>query len=134
MLIYQHFLLSLIPSIILFYYYGWGVWIFIAVNVLIDVDHYPVYVWKFKTISFKKAYIYFKNIKKPDDIAIFHTFEFLILILILSFFYKIFFLVFLALLFHLILDIYDAHIRNIKRPFTLIFGKKGILKRIENLL
>lgn len=134
MLIHQHFLLSLIPSILLFYYYGWNVLIFIATNVLIDIDHYPVYVWKFKKLSLKKAHSYFKNLNGTDDIAIFHTFEFIILIFILSFFYKIFFLVFLGLVFHLISDIYDAHIKNIKRPFSLLFGKKGILQRMENFL
>lgn len=126
MLLYKHFFLSLIPSIFLFYYYKWGILIFIAVNVLIDSDHYPVYVWKFKNLSFKKAHTYFKNIKETNDIAIFHTWEFIILILILSLFYKILFLVFLGLLYHMILDIYEVYTKNIKRPFSLIFWIKNI--------
>lgn len=124
MLLLKHFLLSLIPSIILFYYYGWDVWIFIAVNVLIDADHYPVYVWKFKNFSFKKTHRYFKYLRKTEDIALFHTPEFIILIFILSFFYRVLFLVFLGLIFHVILDIYDFYTRGIERPFSIILWLK----------
>lgn len=121
MLIYKHFLISVIPSIILSYFYGWSVWIFMATNVLIDIDHYPIYIWKFKSLSLKKAHNYFKNLKECKDILLFHNMEFIILILIISFFYKILFLVFLGIAFHLVSDIYADYVRNIKRSYSITF-------------
>lgn len=119
MLLLKHLKWSLLPATVLFFFYKWDVWIFVATNVLIDADHYPVYVWKFRNLSLKKAHTYFKNTVKCDDLALFHTPEFIILVLIASFFYKILFLVFLGLVFHLILDIYEFYRDGKWRPFFL---------------
>ena len=129
MLLLKHLKWSLLPSIVLFFFYRWEVWIFVATNVLIDADHYPVYVIKFKNLSLIKAHSYFKNISKCEDLALFHTPEFIIFVLILSFFYKILFLVFLGLVFHVILDVYEFYKDGKGRPFFLM---PWLIKYLKN--
>lgn len=87
-------------------------------SILIDFDHYLDYVYRKKNFSLKKACEWFvkrkeklKEFSKQEkqkykrDILIFHGIEFLILLIILSFIYKIFLWIFLGILFHIILDI-----------------------------
>ena len=78
---------------------------------LIDLDHAFYYVVKTKNFnpfkfwkisSSKRSLRKDPNVKKP--IWIFHNVEFLLLLLIFSFFFKIVFFVFLGFLFHLFFD------------------------------
>jgi len=107
-----HVLLGAILSIILTIFFGFS-WqasliVFIA-SVLIDIDHNIFYILKFKDISLKKAYTYHAKLShnhKPM-MHIFHTAEFLFIILSLSFLFPIFMLLFLGMLFHSICDFLD---------------------------
>ncbi len=95
---------------------GYASVIFFA-SFLIDFDHYFIYVYRKKDLNLKKAYIYFlklklkinnllkqrKNVKAP--LCLFHTVEFLLLILILSFVNEFVFFIFIGFLFHSLLDI-----------------------------
>ncbi len=113
-----HLLLSVIPAGILAYFNWTGGLIFLLVSVLIDVDHYPVFVIKFKSISLKKAYNYFKTINDCNDVAVFHTLEVLLFFFILSFFYPILFYVVGALAFHMAIDLYEMKTENKSRFFS----------------
>jgi len=104
-----HALLGLIFSLIIFFILHitpfYTSLIFFS-SVFIDTDHYLWYVIQKKDFNLKKAFYFFKNLKKhPPYLMIFHTLEFFLLILILSFFWKSFFYVFLGMLFHVSLDI-----------------------------
>jgi len=104
-----HALLGLIFSLIIFFIFHitpfYTSLIFFS-SVFIDTDHYLWYVIQKKDFNLKKAFYFFKNLKKhPPYLMIFHTLEFFLLILILSFFWKSFFYVFLGMLFHVSLDI-----------------------------
>ena len=102
--IYQISIFSLIMIILLF----------LAVTILIDIDHVPHYMFKFKTINIKRLIKHckydndLKNSTSPLRILIFHNVEVLGILLILMAFYLqfqlIFIVIFLAILSHLVLD------------------------------
>jgi hypothetical protein len=102
---------------------------------LVDVDHYLIYVFRTKNLSFKKAYgffvestnkIYYRGYRCP--LFIFHTIEFLIIIAVLSIYFKIFLFVIAGVLLHWALDWYVL-LKN-KVPYAKNFcGTHYILTR-----
>jgi len=97
--------------------------------VLIDFDHYLIYLFRKKNFSLKKAYNYFLSLRNKKGkmklfhpLCLFHTIEFLFIIFILSFFSKIVFFIFVGFLSHSIFDIIDLAIRKklYVREFSLI--------------
>ena len=75
---------------------------------LIDFDHYAWYVIKKKDFSLRNAYYFLKGLEKEKPVMmIFHTFEFILLILILSLFYDFFLFILIGMLFHSLLDVID---------------------------
>lgn len=112
-LIFATVLLLLFPQIGLI-----GFLIIIFSTVLIDVDHYLFYVWYKKDYSLRNCYRWFikksrefRNLSKEQKKKIncppiiFHGFEALIILIILSFFSKIFIYILIGFLFHEFLDI-----------------------------
>ncbi|MBU3941503.1 MAG: hypothetical protein KKF74_01170, partial [Nanoarchaeota archaeon] len=65
MLIKYHFLFGLIISLLLYPVYGLNVLIIFFANILLDVDHYILYIFKFKSFDMVKAHNYFFNEEKP---------------------------------------------------------------------
>ena len=106
MLIQYHFLFGLIISFLLYPVYGLNVLIIFFVNVLLDVDHYILYIFKFKSFDMIKAHNYFFNEEKPF-LLFFHTVEFLLALLLLSFYFRLVFFVLIGVVTHLLLDIYE---------------------------
>ena len=116
-----HVLVSAIICALLFPFYGWNALFVIVGGVLIDIDHYLLYIGLFKDANFIKAYKYHKSIVakaynhpksisndmefKRGNLCIFHTIEFLLLLLLLSYFHTIPFLIMAGVLSHYILDI-----------------------------
>jgi len=103
-----HIITSALLSILLYPLFGLNViWMFFA-GFLIDFDHYIYYVLKFRDLSLKKAYKYFRGYPKKrhfkDVLFIFHTIEFFGLLIILSFYNDIIFLIFISISLHQILD------------------------------
>ncbi|MFH0936568.1 MAG: hypothetical protein V1815_02725 [Candidatus Woesearchaeota archaeon] len=128
-----HVISSALLSVILYPFLALNVlWVFFA-GFLIDVDHYIYYVLKFKSFNLKKAYKYFEEYEKKrhfkDVLCIFHTIEFFILLLILSFYNKIIFLIFIGIIFHEILDLIDMYIKKLWEARALSF----IMWLIRNL-
>ena len=111
MRVWVHFVFSLIIAIILYPLFGWKALFVLAGGVLIDVDHYIWYAYRHRKMNFFEAYKYYlKNLEKNDftaDIGIllvFHTIEFLAVMIILSFYDASFLLFTIGLLFHYLLD------------------------------
>ncbi len=118
-----HFLSCVILLIILHPFFGyWSLAVFIG-GFFIDVDHY---LWNiiekrnfnilkgYREISIesKKRMEKYRNAKKPvylnlDMMHIFHVWEFWVLMFLLSFINKFFFIIFLGMVLHLSLDFYD---------------------------
>jgi len=88
---------------------------------LIDVDHYIVYICKFKSFDIFKARKYFIG-KKNSSLLIFHTSEFLLVLLLFSFYYRLAFFVLVGVLAHFLLDIYnEIGVKYIRRFPSIIF-------------
>jgi len=121
-----HIILGLIFSVLLFFLHITileASLIFLS-SVLIDVDHYLFIIKRKKIWNLKKAFYWHKNLPKDHKpmMHIFHSIEFLILILILSFFIKIFLFILIGLLFHSVFDIFDLlyNKRYNVREFSMI--------------
>lgn len=101
----------------------YSVIIFLA-SVFIDIDHYIWYVQRKKDWGLRKAYIWHKEqpqIHKPV-MHIFHTIEFIFIIIVLSFYSKLLLFISVGLLFHSFLDIIDMipNKRYLCREFSFI--------------
>jgi len=106
MLVIFHLLFGLALSLALFPLYGWQVSIIFLANLLMDADHYAYYVLKFRSFNLLKARRYFIERTKPTLLP-FHTVEFIIPVLLLSFCYPFFFFVTVGIAAHLLLDFTD---------------------------
>lgn len=103
---------------------------------LIDIDHYFVYLIKEKNFNIKKSFYWHKQFREGNKfhkpmLHIFHTIEFHIFILIVSFFFPIFLFIFLGIFFHSLIDLLDliiakrVHAREYFLIRYLIRGKKN---------
>ena len=145
MLPIYHIFFSIIAAILIFLINPSFLFIilFLAGAILIDVDHYLLYIVRKKDFSLIRAYKYFRcefkkiKIKKSERpkvlLSIFHTIEFYIILLVLSYFIVYFWPVLLGCLFHRLLDlIYSSCKRNKKyvKAFSIIwYLLKKIIKR-----
>jgi len=96
-LVYLIFSITLFQTILIF-----------LSSFLIDFDHYLWAANRTKSLKLKKNYNHFKKICNGNHkpiMAVFHTVEFIILVLILSFFYNPFLFILIGMLFHSIIDI-----------------------------
>lgn len=125
MLVSKHIIISFFICIPLFFIYNWWTLLIFISAILIDFDHYAHYVIKFKKLNLKKAYLYYKsrNERSKKVLLIFHTWEVLAALLILSFFNQIFWFIFLGFFIHMLEDLYDFYFRVkfYKRRISLFF-------------
>ena len=107
-----HILFGAIFSLILYFFLNISLFnssiVFLA-SVLIDVDHYLLYIYRRKNFSLKNAYLIHKKTSKNHKpmLHLFHTIEFLILILIFSFFNSFFLFILIGMLFHSFFDLVE---------------------------
>ena len=90
MYLLPHFITSIILTVIAWPFLGFhSLWIIVG-GFLIDTDHYIFSIFKKKNFNIKDSYIYYKTKqylkehKAWEILHIFHTIEFLILMIILS--------------------------------------------------
>ncbi len=122
-----HILSGAIFSLFLYFFFNLNIFCSAIVffsSFLFDVDHYFFYVIRNKDLSLKRAYKWNVALTKRHKpiMHIFHSLEFMTLMVLLSFFHKVFLFAFVGLLFHSILDILDLIINNKPnaREFSLI--------------
>jgi hypothetical protein len=144
-----HFIISLIPSIFLFPYIKWNVLFIIIGGILIDVDHYFYYIIRFRNLNFFSFYNYHLNHKKEKYktlkdkrfkriILIFHTIEFIFLLLILMFFNRYIFYLGVGMIIHLFFDSIQriVFVKDLNAtPLSIllyIIKKSRVLKRLRN--
>ncbi len=118
-----HILYGFIFSCIFYFFFEFS---FLACSIiflssfLFDVDHYLNYVFKNRDFSIKKAYLwniqrgrrwrmlpYKEKQKHKITFFMFHGIEFMLLLIILSYFNVLFFLMFLGVFLHMVLDYID---------------------------
>src|SRR3989338_1828890 len=104
----NHFILGLVLSLILMPFFGFYSFFALIPSVLLDLDHYLLYIIKTRQLSFKKAVEYHrKGGCGRHHLCIFHTVEFLLLLGILSISSKIMMVVFIGTIVHLFVDYLD---------------------------
>jgi len=106
-----HVVASVILAAVLYHFFKWKVLLILVGGVLIDVDHYFWYVYKYRKFNFFDSYqFYIKNIEINDFtnvagiLLVFHTLEFLLIVVLLSFYYEPVFIFTIGLISHYLLD------------------------------
>ena len=105
----RHFIYSILFCLILVPFLKFWTFVVFFAAFFIDFDHYLYYLIKFKNPSVKKAYNYHLPILPDEKIHIFHTIEFYLLLIALSFLHIFFIFILLGVSFHFILDIIDVN-------------------------
>ena len=121
-----HLVVSLILAAMLYPVFRWKALIILVGGVLIDIDHYFWYVYKYKKFSLFECYYYFIDGMQKDKIEknmgillVFHTIEFLIAIMLLSFYSELVLIFTIGVLVHYLLDaifLYTVARRLITNP------------------
>lgn len=113
-----HLFWSIIPVIFLWQLFGPKALIFFVGSVLIDIDHYFVYIYKFKDWNLSRCYNSYisNNFLDVDNYTlIFHNAPFFFIMAILSLFNIFILLLTIGLCIHYVLDSYiKIHIRKWK--------------------
>ena len=108
----MHFLSALILAVILYPTFEWKVLLIFIGGFLIDIDHYLWYAYKYKKLDLHDCYTHyavdsyknnFKDVR--GDLLIFHTIEFLLMMVILSFYTELALMFTVGLLLHYLLDL-----------------------------
>ena len=106
-----HIILGVIFVVILYFLFPsinmLNLFIIFLSSVLIDVDHYIVYVKRKRKFGLMSAFLWYdKRIKEKKECGFhfLHTLEIHIFVLILAFFWHILFFVFIGITFHSITD------------------------------
>ena len=131
MLPYIHAILSLVVSLILYplKINPFFVLLFFLASVLIDFDHYILYISRKKNFNIFKAYSYFRRdaerelLKegKKRVLFVFHNIEILLALFILSLFINFFVPILLGYAFHLIIDIINEHSERVKKTWSITY-------------
>ncbi|MBW2980423.1 hypothetical protein KY360_03340 [Candidatus Woesearchaeota archaeon] len=132
MSIKNHLIFTIIISIIIAPIVRFNALYFIIGSVLIDVDHYLYYIMRYRKFNLGKIYTYWAkhpNKFAKESICVFHTLEFISVVIVLSFFSFKAFILASGILFHLVLDFYNEFvIMKLTKHYSL-FGY--LLKRIS---
>ena len=118
MLPIQHFFLSIIFILVLFFLFPQisilGLLIILFSAVLIDIDHYLYYIWAKKDLSLRNAYKWHANHMKYV-FCFLHGFEVLVILYLLGVYLSnYFFFILIGFSFHLFLDILAEIIHGFK--------------------
>ena len=122
-----HIFLGFIFSYILYWFTSISIFeaslIFLS-SFLIDFDHYVWYGIRKKSWNLKSAYLWNKNLPKNHKpiMHVFHTVEFIIIVIVLAYFFKPFLFILMGMLFHSALDLIEMfYKKNLGcREFSLI--------------
>lgn len=101
--------------------------LFAVGGVLIDVDHYFLYIQRRRNLSVAGMFRYYDELQpiQPNipyvGLCIFHTIDFFILLAVLACFYPPVYLLLAGCLYHFVIDLYDLRRKKILliRPFCL---------------
>ena len=119
-----HFLFSSVLALTFFPLFKWKTLLILAGGVLIDIDHYFWYILKYKDFNLINSYkFYTKNIETNNYtnvmgiLLVFHTIEFLLAMIILSFYFELALIFTIGLLLHYLLDFIFLYF-VVKKPIT----------------
>ena len=131
-----HLLASSILALALYPLFNWKVLFVIVGGVLIDIDHYFWYIYKFRKFSLLNCYGYFidgmdkdRIMKNRGILLVFHTIEFLLMAVLLSFYNELVLMFTIGLLLHYLLDgifLYNVAKRLIVNPSIISWLSKNL--------
>ena len=99
-----HFIVSTLLVLILWPFYGINsIWAYLT-GFLVDIDHLIEYFLHHKELSYKKLKHFYATTDFNNIINPLHTIEFLILLIILSFYHKIFVILTISFAIHWSMD------------------------------
>jgi len=111
-----HFLVSIFIVMLLYPIFNWQVLMIFVGGVLIDIDHYLLYIYRFRKFSLRGCYRYHHiKVKKNNHkdvfgaLLIFHTIEFLLLSVFLSIYSTLALMFTIGLLGHYTLDVIERY-------------------------
>lgn len=107
---------------------GGGIVLFAVGGVLIDVDHYMLFVQRRRSLSVTGMFRYFRDLQPIQStipyvgLCVFHTIDFFILLAALAVIYPALFPLLAGCLFHFCIDLVDLRRKGILsiRPFFLL--------------
>ncbi len=107
-----HFFYSLILAAILYLIFNWKAVFILIGGVLIDIDHYLWYIFKYNKFNFFDCYNYYlermdkeKIMENIGVLLVFHTVEFLLLIIFFSFYNNLALIFTIGVISHYLLDL-----------------------------
>ena len=109
-----HFIASSILALALYYFFGVNSLFVFVSGFLIDIDHYPIYVMRFKSLNPFKANSYFIEEMPMNVLCVFHAFEFLIALVIITFFSPIGSIMIVGWVVHMAMDYYGEYRKGIR--------------------
>ena len=109
----------------------WGVpeiALFSIGGVLIDVDHYFLYIQRRRNLSVSGMFRYFRELQPIErtipyvGLCLFHTVDFFVLLGVLAYFFPLLSALLAGCLYHFCLDLFDLRRKGIMliRPFFLV--------------
>ena len=107
---------------------GTEILLFAIGGVLIDTDHYLLYIYRRRNLSIRGMFRYFEELQPIQStipyvgLCIFHTIDFFILLAVLAYFHPVFSYLLAGCLFHFAIDLYDLRRKKIIfiRPYFLL--------------
>lgn len=108
----KHFIIGLVAASLLYFLQITNLFfslLVLATNSLVDSDHYFYYVYSKKDLSFRRAYNWFIKGSKTarKSILVFHSYEFLAFLILVSFTYSLAWATVLGVVVHFCCDIID---------------------------
>lgn len=108
-----HLLTSLILAGLLYPVFKWKVVLILVGGFLIDVDHYILYIYRFRKFNFIECNHYFTTEAEKNNHSdvmgvclAFHTIEFFLIVILLAFYYKVLWILVIGLVSHYLWDLY----------------------------
>ena len=116
----EHAIVGIIAAVLLYPIFGINAWMIAAAAVLIDVDHYLIYIYRFRNFNIKKAYWHFRGVKDGSSFyPLFHMMELVAAETVFVYYYPIFLPLLIGQVVHIALDwLEDVFLRPTKRNFS----------------
>ncbi|MDP7115505.1 MAG: hypothetical protein QF632_04715 [Candidatus Woesearchaeota archaeon] len=99
-----HVIVTTVIVIVLWPYFGWLALAAYLTGVLVDSDHIFEYFKHHKQFSYSKLKQYYKTTNFQGILNVFHTIEFLVLLLFLSFYHEFFIILTISFIIHWAMD------------------------------
>lgn len=122
MLIQHHAIIGAVSAAIFYPLFGVKAALIIAAAVLLDADHYLIYIYRHKNLNLKKAYNFFIQVKDGSEFyPLFHMVEIAAIGAFISNYYSILLPLVIGQVIHIAQDWFeDMFLRTTNRNFFIV--------------